>query len=264
LSRLDIEWIAMQAGLKPANRLTVEPQRAAEVIERVQRQGFAVERGARLVEFPGRRAAMILYVSRDAERVREMAEVEAPLLPPESVDLEVERAVRGHLRLGELLGFPGCCVADFATRLRQRDARRIHISAWSWHALWAKLRAVAGADPSQPSRRIRDRQRWFAADEDYLSAQRAARASRSFLGRLNDLAVDRHMRIITFYPCRYDCPHAATYAAAVFDAAQRTDPKGAAELHAALLGSMAIAPDGSRGEAARKQSEFVEVEFREF
>jgi hypothetical protein len=228
--RLDIEWIAIKAGLKPANRITIAPERAGDVETRARSEGFAVERGARLVEFPGRPPSMILYVSPDAARARELVEVEEPLLRPEGEGLPVDEAVPLHARLGALLGFPSCCVDEFGVRLRRGVTRRI-------------------------DGRI--------AHEDFVAAECAKRASQQFFGRLNDLSPDRHSRIVTFYPCRYDCRAASTYAAGVFNAAVRVDRGAAAALRDALLGTMTIAADGARGAEAIAGGDVLTIEFAE-
>jgi hypothetical protein len=231
IGRVDVEWLAMRAGVKPANRITIDTERADELVARARREGFAVERAARTVEFPGRPPALILYISPDPARARELADAEAPLLPPLSQRLPVDAAVPLHARFGQLLGFPSCCVDAFTVRLRRGVTRR-----------------HAGGE----------------AHEDYVAAEDAARASRRLLGRLNDLAVDRRVRIVTFYPCRYDCPAAAAYAAQVFAAAERADRGAAMALRAALLGPMAIAVDGARGADAARRSDALRLEFREF
>src|SRR5262249_1122006 len=102
------------------------------------------------------------------------------------------------------------------------------------------------------------------ADENFVAAERAARASQRFCGRLNDLSPDRRARIITFFPCRYDCPEAASYAAGVFTEAERVDSIAASALRSALLGRMAIGVDGGRGAAASSRGEVLTVEFGEF
>ncbi len=231
IGRLDVEWVAIKAGVKPANRVTISPERAGELEARARREGFAVERGARVVQFPGRPASAILYLSPDPERARELVDAEAPLLPPESARLRVDEAVPLHARLGRLLGFPCCCVDEFGARLRRGVTRRLD-----------------GRD----------------AHEDFVAAECAARASQRFLGRLNDLSPDRRARIVTFYPCRYDCTAAAAFAAAVFAAAERIDRAAAAALRAALVGEMTIAVDGTRGRPAAPGVETLTVDFAEF
>jgi hypothetical protein len=231
IGQLDVEWLAMKAGLKPANRVTMAPERAGELEARAQRDGLFVARGARVVEFPGRAPAVVLYVARDAASVRLLAEAEAPLFPPESARLRVDEAVALHTQLGRLLGFPACCVAEFGVRLRRGVTRRLD---------------------------------GRSAHEDFVAAECAVQKSSRCLGRLNDLTSDRRARIVTFYPCRYDCAAAADYAAAVFAAAEQASPVAAAALRGALLGTVAIAADGSRGPADQLRGEVLTVTFGEF
>jgi hypothetical protein len=174
---------------------------------------------------------MTLYVSPDAVRARELTEAEAPLLPPDSGRLRVDDAVPLHARLGVLLGFPACCVEEFGARLRRGVTRRIDGGV---------------------------------AHEDFVAAECAQRASQRFLGRLNDLSPDRRARIVTFYPCRYDCPAAAKYARLVFTAAARTDSAACAALRDALLGTMTIGADGARDADAAGRDETLTIEFAEF
>jgi len=221
----------MRAGVKPANRVSVPPERASEVETRARREGFAVAHSARSVEFPGRTPSMILYLARDEANARALAEAEAPLLPPLNAKLPLDEELVFHTRLGALLGFPSCCVEEFGARLRRGITRRLD-----------------GRE----------------AHEDFVAAECAARASQGFLGRLNDLSPDRHVRIVTFYPCRYDCPTASAYAEAVFAAAVKTDPTAAAELRDALLGEMRISVDGTRGDAASPPADTLTVDFASF
>ncbi len=229
--RLDIEWIAMKAGVKPANRVSISPERADETETRLRRDGFAVARSEHTIDFPGRDPSLILYVAPDADKALALADAEAQLLPPKNDNLSLDDEIVLHTRFGALLGFPSCCVAEFCSRLR--------------HGITCRL------DGS-------------SAHEDFVAAECAAAASRHFLGRLNDLSPDRRARIVTFYPCRYDCPTASGYASAVFAAAQKMDPTAASELRAALLGEMNIGVDGTRGADAVRLPESLRVDFAEF
>jgi len=228
--RLDIEWLAMKAGIKRANRISVDPGRADDVELRARRDGFSTVRSPRVVEFPGRAPTSILYVSRDEAHARAVAEAEAPLLPPRNARLPLDEALIFHARLGQLLGFPACCVEEFGIRL---------------------------------GRGITARHDGRLAHEDFVAAEAAVEKSLRPLARLNDLSADRHMRIVTFYPCRYDCPVAADYAAAVFAAAIETDEVAATDLRRALLGEMHIGVDGTRGLAALTL-EHLTVDFAAF
>jgi hypothetical protein len=229
--RLDVEWIAMKAGIKPANRVSIDPDHAAEIEGRARREGFAVVRGAHPVEFPGRPPSVILYLAHDEPYAQSVAEAEALLLPPKNAQLRIDEELVLHARLGRLLGFPACCIEEFSIRLQRGITRRLDGSY---------------------------------ADEDFVAAECAARRSQQFLGRLNDLSPDRRVRIVTFYPCRYDCPAASAYAAAVFAAAANVDALAADELRAALIGLMRISVDGTRGAAASPLVETLTVDFATF
>jgi hypothetical protein len=78
------------------------------------------------------------------------------------------------------------------------------------------------------------------------------------------LSPDRHTRLVTCYPCRYDCPAASSYATAVFNAAPKVDATAAGGLRAALLGEMHIGADGTRGLAASPFAETLTVHFATF
>jgi len=228
--RLDIEWIAMKAGIKPANRISIDAGHADEIEVRARREGFAAVRGPHVVEFPGRPPAVILYVAHDEAYALALSRAEAPLLPPENAGLSLDEEQRLHAQLGQLLGFPICCVEEFGIRLRRGITSRLDGSS---------------------------------AHEDFVAAEAAARRSQKFLARLNDLSPDRRVRIVTFYPCRYDCPLASAYAAAAFAAAVEVDPVAAAELRTALLGEMHIGVDGTRGRDALA-GENLAIEFPTF
>ena len=228
--RLDIEWIAMKAGIKPATRVSVDPEHAAEIEVRARREGLFAVRGPHVVEFPGRPPAVILYLAHDEAHAVAVSRAEAPLLPPENAALSLDAELTLHSQLGQLLGFPTCCVREFGVRLRRGITSRLDGSY---------------------------------AHEDFVAAEAAVRGSQTFLARLNDLSPDRRMRIVTFYPCRYDCPLASAYAAAAFAAAEDVDAVAAAELRTALLGEMHIGVDGTRGHEALAR-ENLTIEFATF
>lgn len=220
----------MKAGIKPASRVSVDPENAADVEARARREGFAAVRGPHVVEFPGRPPAVILYLARAETYAHAVAKAEAPLLPPENAGLSLDEELILHAQLGQLLGFPPCCCEEFGNRLR---------------------------------RGITARRDGSYAHEDFVAAEGAAERSRTFLARLNDLSADRRMRIITFYPCRYDCQTASAYAAAAFAAAVEVDAAAAGDLRTALHGLMRIGLDGTRGLDALA-GEHLAVEFVTF
>lgn len=241
-AHFDVEEVAMAAGLKPASRVTVEPGEADEAAERARERGLHVERRGP-VSLAGRSPVVLLYLSRDPALALGLAEAETPLVRPGEPP-SAEEAAAAHARLGRLLGFPACCVDAFCGRLRR------------------------GAEPAGASREPEPasgtRPDGGGEHEDFVAAEEALRASGRLLGRLNDLSSDRRVRLVTFYPCRYDCPAAADYAGALFAAAKEADPASAAALRSALLGRFTIASDGTRVGAPRPGSRHVALEFREF
>ena len=54
MARLDVEWLAFSAGLKPAVRRTVDPARADQAVARFNRDGEGVVRGDRPPVLGGR------------------------------------------------------------------------------------------------------------------------------------------------------------------------------------------------------------------
>lgn len=230
-NRFDVEWIAMQAGIKPANRVTISPEHVPALEARAHRDGFVTIHAETLIEFPGRPPSRIVYIAPDATYAQRLKTTEAPLLPPGKSTVSIEEAIPLHNELGRLLGFPLCCVEEFTRRLRRSVTRR------------------------------RDGRE---AHEDFVAAEHAASASQRFLGRLNDLAADRHVRIVTFYPCRYDCDEAASYASRVFAALERLSQPGAAAMQAALLGTFSIATDGSRMTGKQQTGDALTLTFRGF
>ena len=230
--RLDVEWIALDAGIKPANRLLMQPEYVDGLMQRAARRNLTVVRAEKVVEFPGRPPGIILYVAPTEAYALEMARTEGPILPTADVRLPVAEAIPYHRRFGELLGFPACCVEEFLHRLAGGVTRR---------------------------------ERGGEGHEDFVAAERASARSKEFWGRLNDLSADRVARLVTFYPCRYDCEHAGRYASGVYEAALRVEPVAAAALRDALVGRGAIAVDGTRWrEGVTLAGDVVAIDFARF
>lgn len=132
-----IELHAWRAGLKPVVFLTVRPDREAKLRSGlgeacVVRRERRVQVGAQDAWVDDRErgvARVELYVSHDAAKAERAAELQAA----EDPSL--------HLReLGELLGYPACCVAAFAdledrsnnSRNRYHSALRAGPGPWPW------------------------------------------------------------------------------------------------------------------------------------
>lgn len=151
------EVFALRAGVRPAAFLTLSRDDARRPMPELD--GLHVVRSERddVVE---------LFVAKDAERAQRIA------------TLQHEPDPSRHLSaIGELLGYPACCVAAFARQITRHD------DAYNRHA--AAQRTTAGVWP------------W----------------------ELNDFVV----KLVPFFPCRYDCARALEQARrtlATIDAAQ--------------------------------------------
>jgi hypothetical protein len=228
----DTEWIAFDAGIKPALRVTVDPARAAEVATRFRSKGLAVVDAERLALLPGRPAQAVFYVARSMEHAEATRAAEAPILPGGPSQSPNAEMLASHRELGRRLGYPPCCVDAFVERLQ---------------------------------RGVTKRQNGLFGHEDFVAAEDAFLKSSAFFGRLNHLLFERQIKLIPCYPCRYDCPVGLDYAAAVFEATKRATPAGAALLLESLCTTLEIAPDGRRATVPGQISgEFLSLDFRTF
>lgn len=206
---MDIEWIAFNAGLKPSIRRTVDPA-ALERTEALFRESGAVVLRARQTALLGGREQMVLYVARSTAHADALREAEAPVLPGRGGSAD---AAARHRTIGRLLGFPECCVEAFLGRL----ARGVD-------------RLVEGGPGGLA--------------EDYVCARSAwVRAADA---RVNPLLMPVRAQLVSFYPCRYDCPAAVGRAESVRAHLAARQPKTAASLLGLLSRPVAIAPDGAR------------------
>lgn len=181
-----IEAWGLAAGLRRVAFVTVAP--ADEDAVRAQFAGCHVERRARAVAIgPGDRwrddrvsgaPRIELYAAPAADDARRAAALQA------------EDPTRNAAALGELFGYPRCCVEAFVA---QRDR----------------------ADNSL---------------NRYLIAGRTPTTTAPWPWLLNEV----HLRLVAFYPCRYDCAPARAVAEATVDAIERARPGFAAAAAAAL------------------------------
>jgi len=181
------EWLAFEAGLKAAIRVVL-PRHAdlAALEQRVRLRSWGFFAPGRALAFAGG-DQHLAYVARDDDAARALAEAERASL----CDDREERA-RRNAHVGRLLGYPGCCADAFAERMRRG--------------------VTACLDGT-------------TAHEDYAAAEAAAQASGALLGRLNNLLPDRaHPRLVTWYPCRYDCPASAAFATALLGVMRARTP----------------------------------------
>lgn len=220
--RIDVEWLALSAGLKPAIRITASALEASQIAARFQRLGAAVAT-ARGPVGVHRHEMTLVYVARTAGEAASLRAAERPLLA-------------GHLpardkayycgELGLRLGYPRCCIDVFTARVLRGPGKL----------------------------RMGDRD---AVHEDYVAARDALLP----LGgarpdwRLNNLLLRQHLRLITFEPCRYDCGAALAIAEPLLRVVHAHNAEAAPVLCASLQRPLVLAASGARawvaGTAAR-------------
>lgn len=220
MARIDVEWLAFSAGLKPAIRRTVDPARVEEVAARFARDGAAVLRASQTAVLGGREQA-VLYVAGSHDLAAALRDAEAPVLPGRAPSGD---AAAAHRAVGLALGFPACCVDAFCARL----ARGVD-------------RLVEGGPAG------------FA--EDYV-ALRAAWVPRPD-PRVNPLLMRAGAQLVSFYPCRFDCVAAVAQAEALRALLARRDPAVEAGLMRTLARSVVVAGEGARAQVVLDASSRV-------
>ncbi len=209
----DIEWLAVEHRVKPALRVTLPPSRVDDYVKRIRASGMSHVAADRVAALPGRSEQAVLYVAHDldtADRVRDAESTILPGLPSRPPDASVLDA---HRRLGAALGYPSCCVEAFLRRLVRGVTRR---------------------------------QNGASAHEDFVMAEDAVSQTTTFHGRLNNLLFDRQVRLISFYPCRFDCPEGLSRANGVHTMLKRVAPTAATRLERELACVVRIGTDGGR------------------
>lgn len=212
MARIDVEWVAFTAGLKPAVRRTVDPARVAEVEARMRADGAAVCR-AEAPAILGGRLVEVLYASHDLIAAQVLRDEESTVLPGRGSS-SPDDAGR-HRAVGRALGFPPCCVEAFVGRL------------------------VRGVD------RLREGGPGGFA-EDYV-ALRETWVPRPD-ARVNPFLMRAQAQLVSFYPCRLDCSAAVVLATAVLAAVGRRDPAAARALGATLGRAVVLDPAGARAQ----------------
>ncbi len=209
IAAYDVEWLALRKGYKPAIRLAVEPAEAATHEALFVRRGAAVVRSA--WQPPDARPAQeILYVARRLREAEALREVEAPILRGGET-AELGGAI---LAAGRLLGYPPCCAEAFVDRIE----RARHLGLGALRGLRKRHLAACEAQVDQP--------RW----------------------ELNNLFLEERLRLITFEPCRYDCPPALRFAGAVFGEIEALSAPDAAALRGRLAVAVALDAEGRKAE----------------
>lgn len=212
LSGPDPEWTALEAGLKPAVRIAVRPADAHRLAAGLRARGAAVVLSQSRIRLGRREPETILYVARSDASAEHIRDVENATLP--SADAGSGTRSDAHRELGLLLGYPRCCVDAFLT-------------------------TTAVFDDPEGARQ--------AIIEDVLHARAASAATRTHpRARVNALLIGSRVRLVTFYPCSYDCGAALAYADALHAALARKDAVAAEALDRALACTIALGPDGAR------------------
>src|SRR5262245_34658572 len=120
-SRIDVEYHAFRAGLKPAIRLSADPGHAGPMAARYAALGCAVAIADATFSsdhYPFDRPLQVLYAARTPAEAEALRDAEAPLRGSVVTSLAVgTRAVR---EVGLRLGYPPCCVDACCARYGRR------------------------------------------------------------------------------------------------------------------------------------------------
>ncbi|MEB2312583.1 MAG: hypothetical protein OZ921_04865 [Sorangiineae bacterium] len=207
--RIDVEWCAFRAGLKPALRLSAAPDEADAIAARYRAGGawIAMSEPVALRE----RVTRLVYVAGTERGAALLVQLERRLLNAPS-----RRAQReASLELGYRLGYPRCCVEGFVYRNHGPPSS----------ALASLLARRLGHDAYKGARDA-----WVARP----------------LPRLNVLFMPARRGYLSFDPCRYDCELARALAERTADAVAAEAPAAVAEIDAELACAAAISASGAR------------------
>jgi tetratricopeptide (TPR) repeat protein len=186
----DVELVGLEAGLRRAIRLAIPPEEIAEARGRYARLGLATRIRAASAPYDGARQVILIVASSDAD-----------------AELALEAEANENVRLlGELLGYPECCVDAFLRRMPRSTV------------------------PSPRSAFEAARAAWVARPEP----------------RLNTLLFGLGVRFISFEPCRFDCRAALGVAAALARQLGRLDPQSVRRIDDELRCTVAIDTSNAR------------------
>jgi hypothetical protein len=205
--RVDVELVALLAGLKPAVRLSAAAgPDASAAAARLERAGAHVVRARGFIPSEGR-PRELLWAALDPRVAAELREAEEPTLAEPCLLSRPELAARLR-RTGELLGYPGCCVEAFV----RRSGEELDVAP----GLAEIYRAARAA--------------WVERPEALL----------------NTLLRPLRVQLVSHEPCRFDCAPSRAYALACLAAVARRDGEAASALASALARAVVVAPDGAR------------------
>lgn len=204
---LDLELLALLAGVKPAVRSSLRTTEADERVAYLRSLGLYVETSQAVLPMHGARWVLV-HAAPDPSRVRALRALERRQPHTERRELApIQRAI------GALLGYPRCCVESFTQRVARR--RRAALV---------------------PFRTLRD-DTYEAAREAFVPAP---------CGRLNGLLPGERRQLVSFEPCSYACDAARREADALASLLASRDPGALTELDRALARPIAITRDGAR------------------
>jgi len=116
---LDVQWLAFQAGIKPAIRVSAAAHELEEIESRYRSLGAYVEPSRHQLRL-GRQAYWIAYVAHSAREATELKLTE---------EASVRASDRDAMKLGRLLGYPECCVKAFCSRDRRGKENDWYLAA---------------------------------------------------------------------------------------------------------------------------------------
>jgi hypothetical protein len=121
------------AGAKPRVRITVPAEELERTARHYRSAGGAVRTLDRTVTVRGKQVA-VLYAAREQQAAIELRDLEAEFFRAQERNATREEQHRFDARIGELLGYPPCCVEAFCARARPvegvADAFRAARAAW--------------------------------------------------------------------------------------------------------------------------------------
>jgi hypothetical protein len=211
--RIDAEYHALRAGLKPAIRASARPEEVAAMVARYEAFGCVVLTAEAMIAGPrssSRHPIEVLYIARAREEAEALRAAEEPLRSVE--ESPIDQGVAAMREVGLRLGYPPCCVEACCARYRRRcEAARF--------------------DPGTPA------QAYYAARDAWTPNPR---------WQLDDLMFAARASVISFEPCTYVCDAATSYADALLAVLARIDPEARSVLESQLKRNVAIDTHGGR------------------
>ena len=209
IQRVNTEWLALCAGLKPGLRIATDSDAVASIVARYRGAGFHVVLDDGRVGIQAR-PRVLVYVARTSRDAAALRSIERLIMAPETTPRSKAMFTR---EFGLRLGYPPCCVDSFASRT-ERGGGRI---------------------------RPDDRDR---VDPDFVHALEAYVEQPDW--RINNLLMRQFASLISFAPCRFDCARAGQQAAAILALVRGHAVAAEASLEAMLRRPLAIHPSGRR------------------